>query len=190
LLKESRDRIADLTERLDKSKIESAGLRRKLKELDGMLAMRDSSIIGMKDELLARDFKIGQVNEQLSAIELEMAKREALIEQQTSRMNLAWYAMGTAKELEERGLVDRSGGFIGIGRHSTLNQEAATTSFQEVDVRSTDRLSIPGGKVKMITDHPADSYAIIADDDARSHLEIKDPAAFWRLSRYLVLEVK
>lgn len=190
LLKESRERIADLTKRLDKSKIETGGLRKKLKELDLMLATRDSSITSMKEELLARDFQIGQVNEQLSAIELEMAKREAMIEQQTTQMNTAWYAIGTSKELEERGLVTKSGGFIGLGKHSTLSEEATTNQFKEVDVRVANRIPLSGKKATLVTEHPLNSYTIVEGGDQLAYLEIKDPAAFWRLSKYMVVEVK
>jgi predicted nucleic acid-binding Zn-ribbon protein len=44
LMKESRDKIAELEGRLDKSKIEAGGLRKKLKELDEQLAARDVAI--------------------------------------------------------------------------------------------------------------------------------------------------
>lgn len=190
LMQESRDRIADLTKRLDKSSIEAKGLRKKLKELDLMLATRDSSITSLKDELLARDFKIEQVNEQLTAIELEVAKREAIIEQQTNQLNTAWYAVGTAKELEERGLVTKTGGFIGIGKQSALNDDAATAQFKEVDVRETTRVPLQGKKAKVVTEHPSNSYSIVEDGDELAYIEIKDPNAFWRLSKYMVVEVK
>ncbi len=190
LMQQSRDRIADLTKRLDKSKIEAGGLRKKLKDLDLMLASRDSSINTMKDELLARDFKIGQVNEQLTAIELEMAKREAIIEQQTNQMNTAWYAMGTSKELEDRGLVTKGGGFIGIGKQTLLNEDATAAQFKQVDVRDTKRLTLEGKKANLVTEHPKDSYSIVENGDALAYLEIKDPEAFWRLSKYMVVELR
>lgn len=190
LMQESRDRIADLTKRLDKSKIEAGGLRKKLKELDLMLANRDSSIAGMKDELLARNFKIEQVNEQLTAIELEMAKREAIIEQQTTKLNTAWFAMGTSKELEERGLVTKAGGFIGIGKQSSLNADATASQFKELDVRETKRLAFSGKKPHLVTEHPKNSYAFVDNGAALAYLDIKDPEAFWRLSKYAVVAVR
>jgi hypothetical protein len=165
-------------------------LRKKLKELDQMLASRDSSINTMKDELLARDFKIGQVNEQLTAIELEMAKREAIIEQQTNQMNTAWYAMGTSKQLEERGLVTKAGGFIGIGKQTALNEDATAAQFKEVDVRNTKRVTLEGKKANLVTEHPKNSYKIVEEGDKLAYLEIKDPEAFWRLSKYMVVELK
>lgn len=190
LMQESRERIADLTKRLDKSKIEAGGLRKKLKALDVMLASRDSSIATMKDGLMARDFKIEQVNQQLTAIEMEVAKREAIIDQQTTQLNTAWYAMGTSKELEERGLVTKSGGFIGIGKQSALNDDATASQFMEVDVRSTSRVTLEGKKATLVTEHPKNSYSIVEEGDHLAYLEIKDPEAFWRLSKYMVVELK
>ncbi len=190
LMKESRDRIAELTKRLDRSKIEAGGLRKKLKELDLQLAARDSSIMTMKDALLAKDFQIGQVNEQLSAIELEVAKHEAFIEQQTNQMNTAWYTVGTSKDLEERGVVVKSGGVIGIGKTRTLSGDATASQFQQVDVRQTHRVTLEGKKATLLTEHPKTSYSIVEEGEKLAYLEIKDPEAFWRLSKYMVVEVR
>lgn len=81
LVKESRERIDELSKRLDKSKIESSGLRKKLKQLDAQLASRDSSMTDMKDQLLAKDFHRASEPAIDSAIELGIARREATIEQ-------------------------------------------------------------------------------------------------------------
>lgn len=190
LMQESRDRIADLTKRLDKSKIEAGGLRKKLKELDRMLASRDSSIATMKDGLLAKDFQIEQVNQQLTAMELEVAKHEAFIEQQTNEMNAAWYVVGTSKELEERGVVTRTGGLIGIGKTAHVNGDVASSQFKEVDARQVTRVPLGVKKAHLVTEHPTSSYKIVEEGDELAYLEIKDPAAFWKLSRYMVVEVK
>jgi len=190
LMLESRERIAELNKRLDKSKIDAGGLRKKLKDLDLMLASRDSSIATMKDELLARDFKIEQVNEQLTAIELEVARREAIIDQQTTQLNTGWYAMGTSKELQERGLVTKTGGFIGIGKQTSLNEEARLGQFKTLDVRDTKRMNFDGKKASLVTEHPKDSYSIVENANEMAYLEIKDPEAFWRLSKYMVVEFR
>ena len=190
LMQESRERIADLTKRLDKSKIDAGGLRKKLKELDLMLASRDSSIATMKDELLARDFKIEQVNSQLTAIELEVVKREAIIEQQTNEMNTAWYVVGTSKELEDQGVVTHTGGLIGIGKTAAVNGDVDNGRFKTVDVRQTSRVPLGVKKAHLVTEHPKNSYTIVEEGDELAYLEIKDPAAFWRMSKYMVVEVK
>ncbi|MBX2971977.1 MAG: hypothetical protein KF797_02640 [Flavobacteriales bacterium] len=190
LMKESRDRIADLTKRLDRSTVESGSLRKKLKALDAELASRDSALTLMKEELLAKDFKIEEVNQRLNAFELEMARREATIEQLGNEMHTAYYAVGSAKELEEKGVVKRDGGVLGIGRSTQLNSAVAGNSLSTIDTRNTDRIPLAGKKVELVTDHPAGSYEIVKEKDKLAYLKIKDPDAFWRLSHYLVAEVR
>lgn len=190
LMQESRDRIADLTKRLDKSKVESGSLRKKLKALDAELASRDSALALMKEELLAKDFKIEEVNQRLNAFELEMARREATIEQLGNEMHTAYYAVGSAKELEEKGVVKRDGGVLGIGRSTALNSALASNGLSTIDTRSTDRIPLTGKKVELVTDHPDGSYEIVKEKDKLAYLKIKDADAFWRLSHYLVAEVR
>ncbi|HMC97821.1 MAG TPA: hypothetical protein VKG92_09215 [Flavobacteriales bacterium] len=192
LMQESRDKIAELNARLDKSKIEASGLRKKLKELDAMLASRDSSITSMKDQLLAKDFRITQVNDQLTAIELEIAKREAIILQQETEINKAYVVMGTYKELEQKGVLTKEGGLVGIGKHVTLRDDARAAQFREVDLRELHKvpLEVKADKAVLVTEHPKGSYRIVEENDGLAYLEINDPAEFWRLSKYMVVERK
>ena len=190
LMEQSRDKIAELNKRLDKSNIEASGLRKKLKELDALLASRDSALTNMKDQLLAKDFQITQVNDQLTAIELEIAKREAIIDQQTVQLNKAYMAMGTLKELEAKGVVTREGGVAGLGRRVALNDDAGKSAFKEVDVRDLHTVALGGEKAVLVTDHPKSSYKIVEEKDQLAYLEIKDPDEFWRLSKYMVVELK
>lgn len=190
LMHESREKIAELTGKLDKSKVESGSLRKKLKALDTEIATRDSAITVMKDQLLAKDFRIEEVNQQLSSLELEIARRQATIEQLGNELHTAWYAIGTRQELEKEGVLARTGGVLGIGRTSQMQENVADSHFHQVDMRTTERIPLEGKKVELVSEHPAGSYEIVEDGDALAYLRIKDADAFWRLSHYLVAEVK
>ncbi len=190
LMKESRERIKELTARLDRSKIDAKGLRAKLKELDLQLAQRDSAITNMKGDLLARDFRIDQINKNLDSITMVVAKREAVIDQQTAELNKAFYIMGTEEELEAKGVLTKEGGFIGIGKHAALNGEASAATFTQTDVRDLHRIPVKAKKAELMYEHPASSYEMVKEDDMIAYLEIKDADAFWKLSKYAVVEVK
>lgn len=190
LLNESRERIKELTARLDRSKIDAKGLRAKLKELDMQLASRDSAITNMKGDLLARDFRIDQINKNLDSISLVVAKREAVIDQQTVELNKAYYIMGTEQELEAEGVLTKEGGFIGIGKRTSLNSDATPAKFTQTDVRDLHRIPVKAKKAELVTEHPASSYEMVKEDDMIAYLEIKDSDAFWKLSKYAVVEVK
>ena len=190
LMKESRDRIKQLTARLDRSKIDAKGLRAKLKELDQQLAERDSTITHMKDGLLARDFRIDQINSNLDSITMVVARREAVIDQQTAELNKAFYVMGTEDELEAKGVITKEGGFIGIGKHTELSGEASSATFTQADVRELHRIPVRAKKAELMSEHPTSSYEMVMENDMIAYLEIKDADAFWKLSKYAVLEVK
>jgi hypothetical protein len=45
-------------------------------------------------------------------------------------------------------------------------------------------------KAKLISEHPANSYQFIRDKNNKiESLEIKDPALFWKISKYAVVEI-
>jgi len=84
-----RDRIKELTARSDRSKIDAKGLRAKREELDVRSVQRDSAITNMKGDPLARDFRMDQVIKNFDPITLVVAKREAVIDQDTTGLNKA-----------------------------------------------------------------------------------------------------
>lgn len=190
LMQESRDQIAELTHKLDRSKVETGSLRKKLKALDTEIASRDSALVQMKEQLLAKDFRIEEVNQQLTALDLEIARRQATIEQLGNELSEAWYTIGTRKELEDRGVLLRKGGVLGLGSTAVLNTDVSKERFSQVDTRNTDRIPLKGKKLDLVTEHPASSYEIVKEADQLAYLKIKDPDTFWRLSHYLVAEVR
>ena len=45
-------------------------------------------------------------------------------------------------------------------------------------------------KAKIVTNHPSDSYEIESEGDVTERIIIKDAAAFWSSSKYLVVVVE
>lgn len=190
LVQESRDRIADLNKQLDGRKVEASGLRKRLKEYEDQLAERDATLANLQEELLTRDFRIEQLTAQLGDSEMEVAKREAVIDQQERAINKVYFTVATTKELEERGVLKRSGGFIGLGRTAVLAAQVNDGEFQVADMRETERIPIGAKKATLVTEHPDDSYLLVEEGDELAYLEIKDPDRFWRTSRYMVVAVR
>ena len=75
-------------------------------------------------------------------------------------------------------------------RSSELNEAVSSSKLSSIDTRNTERIPLSGKKVELVTEHPAGSYEIVKEQDELAYLKIKDPDAFWRLSHYLVAEVR
>ena len=107
-------------------------------------------------------------------------------------MNEAFFAMGSYKELKNKGILEKEGGFIGIGRNKVLTDTFDNNYFSKVDIREVKRIPVFSKKAEIITDHPTDSYELTETEDEKmiAYLEIKKPDDFWKASRYMVIEVK
>ena len=52
---------------------------------------------------------------------------EQEVEVKTEKLNTAFYAIGTAKELKEKGVTTKEGGFIGLGKSTKVKLAAEET---------------------------------------------------------------
>ncbi len=209
LLDQNRTLIAELTEKVEKNDGKVREFRRMVKRLKTDLEARDTEITTMKEELVALNFEketlnrrvdtLSGVNEQLVALSNNQAKtieekEEVLTEQtetintQTARLNRAFYVVGTEKELKEMNVLSKEGGVIGIGRTAKLAKDFDANAFTAVDITEFDRIPVETKKVKVVTAHPSDSYAVNETEKGQvESLEITNPDKFWAASRYLVV---
>jgi len=132
----------------------------------------------MKEEL-------SSANSSLATLIGMYRDKDQLATDQQSELNMAWYCVGTAKELRENGVLTKEGGVIGIGKVDKLNTAALNKDwFKRVDVTETTEIPIMAKKAKLVTTHPAGSYAMEGNVDK---LKITDATAFWSMSKYLVI---
>ncbi|MDB4534467.1 hypothetical protein N9242_06290, partial [Vicingaceae bacterium] len=109
---------------------------------------------------------------------------------QEDELNTAYYCYGSAKELEGQGVVSKKGGFIGIGKTAKLSDDFNKEYFTKVDISIINHIDLMSKKVKIVTNHPSDSYKIEGEDGSAEKLVILDSEAFWSASKYLVMVVE
>jgi hypothetical protein len=191
LLDQNRDKIAALNAQLKKSGGVIKGLQARITELEASIKQSETEIAELKSTLVEKDFQIGQLNTRVSEQEMTIAQKEEKINNQTAEMNKAFYTTGNYKELKAKGLVTKEGGFIGIGRKASVTGALPDTLFTRIDITQLKSIPVNSKSAKLITDHPANSYEFVKDQNKKIiSLEIKDPAEFWRLSKYAVIEIK
>ena len=107
----------------------------------------------------------------------------------TEKLNSAYYAFGTAKELIKNGVLTKEGGFIGMGKTEKMKADFNKTYFTKIDISATNSLVLSGKKAKVITTHPASSYKIQGTDGKAERIVITNPDDFWSASKYLVIVI-
>ena len=169
-------RIAGLNKSVEDQNAEIAALTRIIEEKDFQLAELHLTIEKMHDNLYEKDEVIDE--------------KERLIHDKTNQINTGHLVLGTYKELKEKGLLAREGGFLGIGGVKTIQSSFDPNDFTRLDIREITTIPVHTRKATVITDHPEDSYSFISDEGQIAYLQITNPDEFWRISKYAVIEIR
>ena len=189
LLKENKEKIALLNNKLKKSGIELKALNEKVINLENELLVRDLSISELKVELTQNDFMIEDLNMLIDSLDYEIITKNEEILLQQAKLNRAYLALGSSKELKKRGLLEKKGGFLGLlGKSKTVPTALSEDEFKVINIKQTNKIIINSKKAEFISDHPKDSYEIVSNDSLISYIEIIDPNEFWKITRYAVVE--
>ena len=191
LIDQNKKKISSLNAQLRKSGIQIAALQARIDTLGNVITMRDNDIAGLKSELDNRTTVISQLNKKVEVMDSTITTKNSEITRQTGELNKGYVAYGTYKDLKEKGLVNKEGGVLGLGKKESLQENFNNDSlFTQIDISQTTTLPVNSKSVKLVTEHPANSYTLVKDDAENiAYIEIKDPATFWKLSKYAVVEL-
>jgi len=102
-------------------------------------------------------------------------------------LDKAFYFAGTRKELKDNAIIEKEGGFIGVGRVKVLNANSPAQLFTSISKEQTNQIKLPVLYMELVTSHDPKSYEIIKSD-LNQTLVIKDKQLFWKLSNFLVIQ--
>ena len=192
LIDSNKKKLSSLNAQLRNSGIKIAGLQNQIDTLNANIARRDLEMAALRSDLGNRDVQIDQLNTRVGSMTTVIQSDSAKISQQTAEMNKAFVVSGTYKDLKEKGVVIKEGGVLGLGKKESLQENFKDDNlFTQVDITTTKTIPVNSKSAKLVTEHPADSYKMVKDETNKiiAYIEIEDPASFWKLSKYAVVEV-
>ena len=186
---ENRKKIEELQARLKSSGINAAKLQAAIDKLTAQMAAKEKEVAELRTLLAKKDIQIAELGDSLASVvskseEIQKAKDEVdlIASKQDELLNTAWYVYGTKSELKERRIL--------VDGDVLKTSDFDADYFTKIDIRNTIVIPLNSKSVKVLTTHPADSYALIKGDNGEYTLRIKEPSAFWSVSKYLVVRVK
>lgn len=196
LMADNREEIISLRARLRKAGVNLTSLETRLNHLEITNQQQLSSIAALKSQLMNAEASLAGLNDTLSDREMRVAMQKVVIStqadvirEQDCMLHQAYVATGSYKELKARGLVEKKGGLLGvIGGEKEFTAKTDTEEFVAIDQRDQLKIPVMSKKVELITPHPDGSYTLEKDEEGKvSAIDIVDPAAFWKSSRYLIV---
>lgn len=179
------------------AKVKSAGnensvLSKTISQLKERIASQDQKISQLESDLASAKDQIEALNTQVEEgkekLETESAAKEEAQAQAVAAENEAnrvYYAIGTNKNLKEKGLLEKK--FLGATK--VLKGDFDSSYFVTADKRTLTSIPTNSKKVKIWSNMPEDSYQIAGEKDGPKTIKITNPARFWSLTTYLVVQV-
>ena len=159
-------------------------------ELRNTVSGLETEVTGLKETVVQKDNMISDKERNLSRKDSMLNARQQVIEEKDNEIYTAYFIFGTKKDLANSGIIDKTGGFLGLGKTAKISSKVDKNKFTSINIKSVDDINLGVTKKKnVISSHPADSYAILKSGE-ESHLKITDYKRFWSLTKYLVVETK
>ncbi len=193
MMADNKKKIAQLNQKVGALGKKAADMEAFITRLEERAAQQEQQIAELTAELESNKVIIRDLNQNVNDLTAQNRQKDDYIAQQIADANRAWFAVGTYNELREAGVVAKSGGFIGIGRKQGTVADMNTEYFTEIDRTKVTTISINKKKAVLITQHPDNSYEMVADEDDASitaYLRILNPTQFWKYTDYLVISTK
>jgi len=188
ILKDNRE-IAQLQTRMKKMDAKNAELDKIVAHLNSEVADRDSGIASLQKNLSQTNESmkamVEQFNDSMATMNVVKAENSSL----HTEINTVYYAVGTMKELKQKGVIDKKGRVIGLGRVAKLKDHFNSKYFTKADMTALVNIPLYAKYSKVITDQPGNTFKV-SDNGKTDSIEITDPNAFWSESKYLVVVVK
>ena len=192
MIDSNKKKLSSLNAQLRNSGIKIASLQSQIDTLTASITLKDNDIAALRTDMENRNVQIVQLNEKVGTMHTALLNDSTKISQQTAEINKAYVVSGTYKALKEKGVLVKEGGVLGMGKTESLQENFKNDNlFTQVDITKTKTIPVNSKSAKLVTEHPANSYKMVKDESNKTiaYIEIEDPAAFWKLSKYAVVEV-
>jgi len=181
LMAKNKNRIGSLTKKLKDSNLKLEGMEKMIENLQNTINQKDGEIADLKSKMEGLNIELANLNTNYKAVEGESTEKTEVI-------NTAYYAIGTLKELKEKNVISKEGGFIGIGKTTKVKDDFNKDYFTKVNIEQTNSINIGAKKVKILSNHPSSSFKLVGEKPVEK-IEISNPKEFWSNSKYLVIVI-
>lgn len=189
LIEKNKNRIASLQSKIRKSNEKVGELEKMVESLSQQLAEKDASIVSLNEQIAGLTTKIQNMETELVTVKTDNENKSKEISDKVTKLNTAYYAVGTYKTLRENKVISNEGNII--SKSKDIDPDFNSESFTKIDITKTQTIPVSDSKkVEIASVHPTNTYAFVKENDMIKGIQITNPERFWASSKYLVVVTK
>ncbi|MBR1769436.1 MAG: hypothetical protein IJ748_03165, partial [Bacteroidales bacterium] len=189
ILNQNKQKINSLTKELQKSQANNKQLTDFIAKLQQRITEQEEEIQLLTTELQKKNIIINSLNRNLDELSRQSREKDETIMKVEDEKNTVYYIIGDKKDLIAKGIINSKGGFLGIGKKTSVSSDSELSKYTQVDSRRLKNIALSGKKVQILTSHPSSSYAFDSNENP-TQLIITDANKFWSRSKFLVIMTK
>lgn len=178
-------RLAELNKQLEE---QIAGLKNKVTESEARIESLQEELALLKDAYAALQaindslqIEIVRYQKEIESKDSELASKDNEIATLNGLVSTAYYFVGTAKDIKDKGILDKK----------SINPNVKISRFTRIENYNDERtIETKSAKVVLMSTHPTGSYTINNKNPKNVVIEIKDPAKFWSITRFCIIQKK
>jgi len=195
--------ISDLNDSIQKSKEMIKRLEKRLKDQDVRVASLERLVANLKRSVGQREQMIQALTARVESLKAQVAvlqtdvetkgqqiqQQQIVIEDKRREISTIYYLVGTKLKLKGLGVIQDSGGLIGLGKSTRLSGHFPEQDFTRMDTDEQNTVPVPGRKPVILSGQVGTSYQMVPIREDLWQLRITNAADF-RKVRYLVIQVE
>jgi uncharacterized protein YoxC len=180
-LKGNNQKLADLQKRMNSYRTQYAGIKKMVATLKTTIEEREASIAALQQ-------KVTGLESDLTEEKRVVGEKEAVIADQTNKINTGFYIVGKRSDLEQKGIIAKDGGFLWglLGSSTILASGIDPKYFTPINKVSERTIQVNGKINEVIPKRGETLYTKTLVDNNQSMLTIAEPDQFWQ-DNYLVI---
>jgi len=183
----SKERIETLETNLAKS-------GKKVGSLQRLVANLKQTVIEKEQVVDQLSLRVDSLNTQVAGLSTEVQQgqetiraREQTIEEKRTELATMYVAVGSKKELKEKGVIISKGGLLGMGKTILPSPNASMDSFQTIDTDQETVIRTASKEAKVVTPQSVNSYELRMDEQGHIELHIIDPREFRKVRQLVIV---
>ncbi len=187
-LQNNRKSVANLQSKINNYKTQYVGLKAMVANLKQTITEREQSIAELELRVQGLESQISEKTRLITQRDSIIDKQHSLIGTQQTKITTSFYVIGTRRDLEQKGIIKKEGGFLWglLGATTVLANGFDTRYFNPINKYSDTTIQIDGSIDEIVPKRNVEFYRQAAIDRKHSMLTIGEPRSFWQ-DNYLVI---
>lgn len=183
----NKTRINELEANLKKSGVKTASLEKLIKGLRSTVAEKEMQVAQLTSQVDSLHTQVNGLNETVAARDDTLQTRDTQLEQRRRELATVYYVVGKKDDLQKRGVIQTSGGVLGLGKTVLPAPNPDPAAFTAMDTDASSSIHIPGKSARVVSAQPASSYELVPSGTDEMELHILNPLEFRKIKQVVIL---